>query len=195
MSPRRFAALAAASVALGLSACGVVPPEDRLGYRAPTATAVPAVAIGAPTRADAVARAAAALRGGGLTVTATDPARGRVAARARDAGLVDCGTFYQRAFGNVSEFPGAAPLAVVFSDSQPGGVFRREARVDSRVDLAVDAGTARIDERHRVTLRHLSADGKRLLWSETRSVTGAGRAAFADGTVCVSSGRVAALLR
>ncbi|TCO72041.1 hypothetical protein [Rhodovulum euryhalinum] len=194
-TPRPATAAVALVLAFGLSACAMGPGDGRLGYVAPRASDTSGVGIEAQSPAEAARLVAERLRAGGLTVTSVRPASGRVAARASDASLVDCGSFLQRAYGNTSRFAATAPLAVVFADDQPGGMVRREARVASRVHLSTGDGSVRIAERHRVTLRQLSADGGRVLWSETRDFTESGPVRFSDGTTCLSSGRVAALLR
>jgi hypothetical protein len=181
---------------LALAGCVIIPiGSGNLIYRPPTGTAAMRAPLEAPTTAGATRLAAERMRAGGLRVTSVSTGAGRISARATDGSLVDCGTFIQTARGNTARFPGSAPLAVVFSNSHLGGLYRREARVDSRVTVTAAPGAAAIAERHEVTLRRRSADGKTLLGSESRSFTGTSRARFSDGTVCVSSGRVADLLR
>ncbi|GAA0310368.1 hypothetical protein [Rhodovulum strictum] len=192
---QQFSPRIALALCAGLAACVPATREGPLGYVPPAAGGVALVAQDAPDRAAATRNAAARLRAGGLNVTSVQPGSGRISARATDASLVDCGSMVQRAHGNSARFAATAPLAILFSDSQPGGMFRREAQVDSRAEVTVRADGMAIAERHRVTLRQVSADGARVLWTQTRTFTETTDARFEDGTICVSSGRVGALLR
>jgi hypothetical protein len=197
LRPGRGMRLRAPAIAfLALTGCVIIPiGSGNLIYRPPTGTAAMRAPLEAPTTAGATRLAAERMRAGGLKVTSISTASGRISARASDGSLVDCGTFTQTAHGNTARFPASAPLAVIFSNSHLGGFYRREARVESRVTVTAAPGSAVIAERHEVTLRRRSADGKTLLGSESRSFTGTSRAKFSDGTICMSSGRVADLLR
>jgi hypothetical protein len=188
--PRRRAVGLACALA-ALSGCADV---DTSGTGSPTAP----VGIDAGSLDQAVATVAARLTAGGYRVLSTDVGGGIVTASMQSAGALDCGTVEQTYSGQKSSFPGTAPRAVVFAANMPGGLVVREVAASSEVTVRIRPGTtntAFLGERHSLRISQKSANGARLIWSETQVFDGESTVKFADGTICRSSGMTRKSLR
>jgi len=112
-----------------------------------------------------------------------------VAASTTRADFVDCGTFIQYRDGKKSEFSGAAPLSVIYSDPDNNNFYSREVAVRTRVTVQFAGETATLAERYQVSMVWTYFDGS---GSSRQSGTVApGRPiSFSDGTFCGVSGRL-----
>lgn len=188
--PRRRT-LGLACVLAALTGCA---DADVGGSGLPTAP----VGIGAGPLDKAVATVASRLTAGGYRVLSTDVGAGIVTASMQSAAAIDCGTVEQTYSGQESSFPATAPKAVVFAANMPGGLVVREVAASSEVTVKVRPGTtnmALLGERHTVRISQKSANGARLIWSQTQVFDGASTVKFADGTTCASSGLTRKSLR
>lgn len=188
----RSARTGMAALVFAVAGCAVQ--QDGLRLRPPERSPGSQVALETTTTAAGVEAVVGRLRAAGLTVTSASPATGRIAVRASDSSLVDCGTFVQTIDRTSATFEGTAPVAAIFDFNQPGDLMLREAATDSRATIVVAPGVASVAETHRVTLRHRSPRGG-VVWSQTETFDRDSAARFADGTVCVSSDRLREIIR
>ena len=190
----RWPALGLAVALSALAGCTDIDTPSSNPGSAPNAP----VDLGAGSLDQAVAKVTARLTAGGYRVLSTDAGAGIVTAATGAAAAIDCGTIRQTYNGTQGAFAGTAGRAVVFAANMPGGLVLREVETSSRVTVRVQAGktnTALIGERHKVQISQHTANGSRLVWTETQEFDGQSRVRFADGTTCGSSGAIRKILR
>ncbi len=180
-----------------LAACSpTVSTEPRHLYEPPNRSAVNSVALDQVEGSGSVSAIAARLAAAGLTVVSSDPAAGRIRARATSSAFIDCGRFTQEFAGNRSALPANASRSILFVDGFPGGVVRRRVQTSSEFDIRVKPGAGRVEigESHRIHIEIRTVDGSRLLQEERQVATGAAPARFSGGVDCRPSGAIAEII-
>lgn len=172
---------------------------DSIIYAAPApVVAGPLVLRVDGDRGSALRVIATHLRRAGFVIESQDGATGEIRAKSRHPYLVNCGLLTQSARGEVATIRGTAPLAAIFDADAPEGVLRREVRVRTEVTVRLEAGEtqrALLDEKQTVSLLKLSADGGTVLSSQTLAAVKGEVMTFADGTQCMSSGKLVEAFR
>lgn len=178
--------LSALALPVLLAACaepGIVP------YLPPSPVDTSSVALSADASASTVATQ---LRDAGYSVS--NVGGSRIEAVSSDNSTVDCGVITQVTFGNVAEFAGNAPSAVMYVSTDPIVITQREVDVATRAVVTLADGQALIEETSDVTMSWTRVDETRA-GAVTERVLAGRLTAFPDGTSCTISGKTASILR
>ena len=170
-------------------------PEDGLYFQDPKPGDDPQVVrLGTSSNVDSVRTVASTLRSNGFMVTREEPSSGIVEATADGAAFVDCGIITQYALGNRAEFAGSSPSAVIFLGGETAEFVLRRVSASTATRIMIQDSVANVTESHDVTMSWSDPEGN-VTSTDRRWVRPGEPTRFKDNTACVTSDRVANLLR
>src|SRR6056297_3243613 len=159
--------------ALVVSGCAATGPS----FSSPDVRGTDVARLGPVSSVSTVASQLAAL---GLSETRRGPSFVEALGNGAAAGLIDCGTITQSAFGNTTETPAVAPTMVVYTEVEPPRLVVREFEAESVVQVSLSGEVARLNEQHTITVSWENSEGDGR--SRERRTVGIGEvAAFSDG--------------
>lgn len=157
-------------------------------------TAPEIVRLSTSSTAESVASVASTLKRNGFSITRASSASGVVEGSANGSAFVDCGLIIQYALGNKAQFEGASPLSVIYTSGETVDFVLRGVSARTQVRVLVDGSVANVTENHDVTMTWSNPEGKGTR-TDRRPVRPGELTRFEDNTACVTSDRVADLLR
>lgn len=157
-------------------------------------TAPEVVKLSTSSTIESVAAVASTLKRNGFSITRASSATGIVEGSADGSAFVDCGLITQYALGNKAQFEGASPLSVIYTSGETVDFVLRGVSARTRVQVLVDGSVANVTENHDVTMTWSNPEGKGTR-TDRRPVKPGELTRFEDNTACVTSDRVADLLR
>ena len=164
-------------------------------FRSPEpGTAPEIVRLSTSSTAESVHSVSAILKDNGFRIARANAAAGVVEGSADGSAFVDCGLITQYALGNKAQFEGASPLSVIYTSGETVDFVLRGVEARTRVRVLVDGSVANVTENHDVTMTWSNPEGKGTR-TDRRSVRPGELTRFEDNTACVTSDRVADLLR